>query len=224
MLRKALLFCGVVSSLLYVGADLLAAARYPGYHSFTSQAISELTALGAPTKRMVEPLLIGYDILVIAFGVGVWASGRKRILHLVGGLLVAIGVVGLTAMPFTPMHVRGTGTLTTDAPHIAATAVIVLCILLAIGFGASLFGRGFRLYSYATLLTLLVFGTWTSLEAARLAAGQPTPWLGAAERVHIGAYLAWVMVLAVILWRTNTRRAEASPRGSAPVTAVPTWG
>jgi hypothetical protein len=143
-------------------------------------------------------------------------------LHLVGGLLVAIGAVGLAAMPFTPMRLRGTGSLATDAPHIAATAVIVLCILLAIGFGASLFGRGFRLYSYATLLTLLVFGTWTSLEAARLAAGQPTPWLGAAERVHIGAYLAWVMVLAVILWRTNTRRAEASPRGSAPVTAA--WG
>ena len=37
MLRKALLVCGVVSSLLYVGADLLAAAVYPDYHSFTSR-------------------------------------------------------------------------------------------------------------------------------------------------------------------------------------------
>jgi hypothetical protein len=224
VLRKALLVCGVVSSLLYVGADLLAAARYPDYHSFTSRAISELTAVGAPTRRMVEPLLIGYDILIIGFGVGVWASGQNRMLRLVGGLLVAIGVVGLGAMPFTPMHLRGTGSLATDAPHIAATAVIVLCILLAIGFGASLFGRGFRLYSYATLLTLLAFGTWTSLQAARLAAGQPTPWLGAAERVHIGAYLAWVVVLAVTLYRIDTRGAGASPKGSAPVAAVPTLG
>jgi hypothetical protein len=211
----------MVSSLLYVGADLLAAARYPGYHSFTSQAISELTAVGAPTKRMVEPLLIGYDILIIAFGVGVWASGRKRMLRLVGGLLIAIGTVGLAAMPFTPMHLRGTGSLATDAPHILATAVIVLAILLAIGVGASLFGRGFRLYSYATLLTLLAFGTWTSLQAARLAAGQPTPWLGAAERVHIGAYLAWVVVLAVTLYRSDTRGAEALPKGGALVDAVP---
>jgi hypothetical membrane protein len=224
MLRKALLVCGVVSSLLYVGADLLAAARYPGYHSFTSQAISELTAVGAPTKRMVEPLLIGYDILIIAFGIGVWASGRRRTLHLVGGLLVAIGVVGLAAMPFSPMQLRGTGSLATDAPHIAATAVIVLCILLAIGFGSSLFGRWFRLYSHATLLTLLAFGIWTSLQAARLAAAEPTPWLGAAERVHIGAYLAWVVVLTVTLYRINTRGAEASPEGRAPVAGVPALG
>ena len=222
MLRKALLVCGVISSLLYVGADLLAASRYPDYHSFTSQAVSELTALGAPTKRMVEPLLIGYDILIIAFGLGVWASGRRRTLHLVGALLVAIGVVGLAAMPFTTMRLRGTGSLATDAPHIAATAVIVLCILLAVWFGAPLSGRGFRTYSYATLLTLLAFGTWTGQEAARLAAGQPTPWLGVAERVHIGAYLAWVVVLAVILWRTSTRRAEVWPKGGTPITVVPT--
>lgn len=204
MLRKALLVCGVLSSLLYVGADLLAAVRYPGYHSFTSQAISELTALGAPTKGLVEPLFIAYDILIIAFGVGVWISaGRKRALRLVGGLLIGIGAAGLVAMPFTPMSLRGTGSLSTDAPHIAVTGVIVLFILSAIGFGASLFGPRFRLYSYATLLTLLVFGAWTGFEAARLAAQQPTPWIGVAERIHIGAYLLWVVVLANTLLRSN---------------------
>ena len=205
MLRRVLLACGVASSLLYVGADLLAAARYPDYHSFTSQAISELTAVGAPSKGLVEPMLIAYDLLIIAFGIGVRASGRER-MRVVGGLLVAIGVLGLALMPFTPMRMRGTGSLETDAPHIAATAAIVLCILLTVGLGASSLGRRFRLYSYATLLTLLVFGTWTSLEAGRLAAGQPTPWLGAAERVHIGAYLAWVVVLAVTLWRAPARQ------------------
>ena len=204
MLRKALLVCGVLSSLLYVGADLLAAVRYPDYHGFTSQAISELTAVGAPTKGLVEPLFIAYDILIIAFGVGVWASaGRKRALHLVGGLLVGIGAAGLVAMPFTPMNLRGTGNLSTDAPHIAVTGVIVLFILSAIGFGASLVGRRFRLYSYATLATLLIFGAWSGFEAARLAAQQPTPWLGVVERIHVGAYLLWVLVLAVALLRSG---------------------
>lgn len=204
MLRKALLVCGVLSSLLYVGADLLAAVRYPGYHNFTSQAISELTAVGAPTKGLVEPLFIVYDILIIAFGVGVWRSaGRKRALRVVGGLLVGIGVVGLVAMPFTPMNLRGTGNLSSDAPHIVVTGVTVLFILSAVGFGATLFGRRFRLYSLATLVTLLVFGAWTGFEAARLAAQQPTPWLGVLERIHIGAYLLWVAVLAFILWRSR---------------------
>lgn len=204
MLRKALLLCGLISSVLYVGADLVAAVRYPGYHSFTSQAISELAAVGAPTKGLVDPLFITYDILIIAFGLGVWtAAGRTRALRLVGGLLVGIGAVGLVAMPFSPMKLRGTGNLSTDAPHIAVTGVIVLLILSAIGFGASLFGRRFRLYSYATLLVLLLFGAWTGFESARLAELQPTPWLGVAERIQIGAYLLWVVVLAVILWRAG---------------------
>lgn len=218
MLRKALLVCGVLSSLLYVGADLLAAARFPGYHDFTSQAISELTAVGAPTRGSVEPLLIAYDFLIIAFGVGVWRSaGRKRAMRLVGGLLAGIGVLGLVAIPFTPMHLRGTGSLSSDAPHIAVTGVIVLFILSAVGVGAFLFGRGFRLYSLATLATLLVFGTWTSFEAARLVADQPTPWLGVSERIHIGAYLLWVLVLAVMLLRSRVpAQPPGDPIGSGP--------
>ena len=218
MLRKALLVCGVLSSLLYVGADLLAAARFPGYHDFTSQAISELTAVGAPTRGSVEPLLIAYDFLIIAFGVGVWRSaGRKRAIRLVGGLLAGIGVLGLVAIPFTPMHLRGTGSLSSDAPHIAVTGVIVLFILSAVGVGAFLFGRGFRLYSLATLATLLVFGTWTSFEAARLVADQPTPWLGVSERIHIGAYLLWVLVLAVMLLRSRVpAQPPGDPIGSGP--------
>jgi hypothetical protein len=204
MLGKTLLACGVLSSLLYVAADLLAAVRFPGYHSFISQAVSELTAVGAPTKGSVEPIFIAYDILLIAFGIGVWMSaGGKRAMRTVGGLLAGIGVVGLVAMPFTPMHLRGTGNLSTDAPHIVVTGVTVLFILAAVGFGASLFGRRFRLYSIATLLTLLVFGAWTGIEAGRLAAGRPTPWLGAGERIHIGAYLLWVVVLAFAIRRST---------------------
>ena len=204
MLGKTLLACGVLSSLLYVAADLLAAVRFPGYHSFISQAVSELTAVGAPTKGLVEPLFIAYDLLIIAFGIGVWMSaGGRRAVRIVGGLLTGIGVVGLVAMPFTPMHLRGTGNLSTDAPHIVVTGVTVLFILAAVGFGASLFGRRFRLYSIATLLTLLVFGAWTGIEAGRLAAGRPTPWLGAGERIHIGAYLLWVVVLAFAIRRST---------------------
>jgi hypothetical protein len=97
------------------------------------------------------------------------------------------------------MRMRGTGSLATDAPHLILTAVIVVCILLAVGLGASLLGQRFRIYSYATLATLLGFGAWTGVEGAKLAAGEPTPWLGVVERVHIGAYLLWVAVLAVAL-------------------------
>ena len=40
MTRKTLLWCGVLSSVLYVAIDLVGGLSYPGYH-FSSQAISE---------------------------------------------------------------------------------------------------------------------------------------------------------------------------------------
>jgi len=197
VLRKLLLACGVLSSLLYLAVDGLAALRYPDYHSYASQAISELGAVGAPTKPLVDPLFVTYSILIIAFGAGVWASAdRKRALHLIAGLLIGIGAVGLVT---PPMNLRGTGHISGDLPHIALTGVTVLFILLAIGFGTALYGSRWRLYSFATLLTLIVSGAWSGVEASRLAAHQPTPWLGVAERINIGAYLLWVAVLAVML-------------------------
>ena len=202
--RKALLVCGILSSLLYVGIDVLTAMRYGDYHSFTSRAISELYAIGAPTKQLVDPLFIMYSVLLMAFGVGVWRSpSRKRALDLVGGLLIGIAAVGLVTALFFPMQLRGTGDVSGDAPHIILTGVSVLFILLAIGFGASLYGRRFRLYSFVTLLTVLGFGAWAGFEGGRLAAQQPTLWLGVTERICIGAYLLWVLVLAVTLLRAS---------------------
>ena len=213
MLRNTLLVCGVLSSLLYIGADVLAAMLHGDYHSFTSQAISELTAVGAPTEPLVHPLFIIYDVLLMAFGMAVWRSlGRKRAFHLVGGLLIGIAAVGLV---WPPMQLRGTGDVSGDAPHIAVAGVIVVFILLAIGFGASLFGRRFRAYSLATILILLLSGALTGIAGSRLAAGQPTPWLGITERINVGAYLVWVLVLAITLLRSKNPAIRANSLGVA---------
>lgn len=57
---------------------MLAAFLYGDYHSFTSRAISELGALGAPTKPLVDPLFLMYSVLLILFGVGVWAAAHRQ--------------------------------------------------------------------------------------------------------------------------------------------------
>jgi hypothetical protein len=75
-------------------------------YSSTHQTVSELFAIGAPSRPFVVPLFLTYDVLVIAFGLGVWGSaGRNRALRVVGGLEVAYGAVGLVG-PFTPIHLR----------------------------------------------------------------------------------------------------------------------
>jgi hypothetical protein len=101
------------------------------------------------------------------------------------------------------MHLRGVEGTLTDAMHAMLTGVGVFFILLAIGFGATAFGKQFRLYSIATILMLVVGGVLTGLDAPRLAANLPTPWMGVWERINIFGYMLWVVVLAITLLRSR---------------------
>jgi hypothetical protein len=198
MARKVLLVCGILSSMLYVAMNVIAAMLFEGYSS-TSQTVSELSAIGAPTRSLWILLGIPYTLLATAFGWGVRLSAsRNRPLRVVGGLMVAHGVIGL----FWPsMRLRGAGFTLTDTMHIVFAMVTVLLMLLAIGFGAAAFGKRFRIYSIATIALLVVFGALTGLESPRIAANLPTPWVGVWERINIGVFLLWVVALAIALLR-----------------------
>ena len=74
-------------------------------------------------------------------------------------------------------------------------------MLLAMAFGAAAFGSRFRLYSIASLVILMVFGALTFLDAPGIAANLPTPWIGVWERINVGVFLLWVVVLATALLR-----------------------
>src|SRR5687767_4871707 len=200
MLRRLLLACGVFASVLYVGIDVLAAILYAEYQSFTSGMISELMASGAPTERLVDPLFLLYGVLMMAFWVGVWLSGREKRLRITAGLLFAYAALGLLGPTVFEMNVRGSGgDPTADVLHIAFTMVLVLFIFASVGFGASIRGRRFRYYSFATVLVLVVFGALSALAAGEIGSAEPTPWLGAMERINIGAFLLWVVVLTISL-------------------------
>ena len=207
--REALLVCGVLSSLVYVANNVVCAVVWKDYSSF-SQTISELSAIGAPSRSTWIPLGILYAALLVAFGIGVWQSAQRRPrLRVTAAMLIAIG-----ANPYwPPIHLRGQVATLTDAMHAATAAAISLLILIAIGFGAIAFGRGFRVYSIATIVVLLVSGSLTFMYAPKLAANLPTPGMGLIERVDLAAYLAWVAVLAVALLRST--RPSAS-RGGSP--------
>jgi hypothetical protein len=213
MIRKILLVCGILSSLLYVAMLVVVEMRWEGYSS-ASQTVSELSAIGAPTRALwVLPAAL-YTVLVTAFGWGVWKSaGRIRVLRVVGASIAAYGALGLI-WPFAPMHLRETlaagGGTFSDTMHIILASVTVVLMLLAIAFGAAAFGRRFRLYSIVSLLILAACGTLTFLDAPGIVANLPTPWIGVWERINIGVFLLWVIVLAAMLLRV--RNTTASPR------------
>lgn len=213
MRRKLLLVCGILASLLYVATDMLAAIRWEGY-SYTAQTISETFAIGAPTRPLVLLRGLGYSVLVIAFGLGVWGSASgKRPLRVAGGLLVGIAVVDLVAPFVAPMHLRGAERTLTDTMHIVLASVDVLFILLIIGFGASAFGKRFRLYSIGTILVVVVFGTLAGLDGPRIAANLPTPWVGVTERISVFSYMLWLVVLSIGLLRVQRELLQAGLGG-----------
>ena len=191
-----LLMCGILCSLLYAAMIAFVPMLHEDY-SAASQSVSELSAIGAPTRPLWVLLGLVYSVLAAAFGCGVWASaGRNRSLRVVGGALMVHGVLG----PFwPPMHPRGAEPTLTDTVHIAFAMVTVLLMMLAIGFGAVAFGKRFRLYSIATMVVLLGCGALAGVDGPRIAANLPTPWVGVWERINIGAFLLWLIVLATAL-------------------------
>ena len=213
MLRKTLLICGMFSSLLYVAMTVFIAMQWQGYSS-AAQAISELSAIDAPTRSLWVIPGAFYTVLIVAFGWGVWMSaGRSRALRKVGGLILSYGSLGLL-WPFAPMHLRevlaaGGGTLS-DTLHLVLSGVTVVLMLLAIGFGAGAFGKRFRLYSIASLVILFVFGALTFWDAPGVSANLPTPWIGVWERINLGVFLIWIVVLATALLWIGDRVATAN--------------
>lgn len=206
--QKVFLTCGILAALLY--GTMMAAIRFPGYNP-VSQTVSELSAVGVPTRPLWMVLGSLYVVLVVAFGVGVWMSARdSRPLRTAGGLFVAAGIVGGLAWPFAPMHQRAVlaagGATLSDTLHIILGALTVLFMLVAIGFGAAAFGARFRVYSAATIGVLLVFGALTGIDGPRIQANLPTPWVGLWERISIYGFLLWVAVLAIALLRPGERR------------------
>jgi hypothetical protein len=196
--QKTLLFCGVLSSLWYVAINIIVPIQDPNYN-ITSQTVSELSAIDAPTRTLWVLLCIFYSLLLIAFGWGIWLSvGYNKKLRFVALVIIFDAIFGFF---WPPMHLREVvaagGATLTDTLHIAWTFIHLALVLLMIGFGAATLGKRFRIYSIITVLVFFVFGILTAQESPGIEAGKPTPNIGIWERINMGASMLWVAVFAI---------------------------
>ena len=125
--------------------------------------------------------------------------------------MFAYGALGFL-WPFAPMHQRevlaaGGGTFS-DSMHLALGAATEILYLLALGYAAGALGKQFRIYSILTFVVLFVFGVLTFLEAPGLSSNRPTPLIGVWERINIGVFLLWIVVLAGALMGRNKLQAS----------------
>lgn len=204
-LRKVLLVSGFLASLLAVCTDLLVGMLWEGY-SFTSQSISELSAIGAPTRSLAFALNIVYAALLIAFGLGVWECSRKRAMRVIAGLLLGNAVISMVVVTFFPMHLGEA----VGAIHLGLMAFNVIFLqMLTIVLGAVAFKNWFRLYSLGTILAFLVLTVFGIFIAPQLIPGPPQS--GLQERVMGYGYLLWQALLSLALLRMKTATPKNSP-------------
>jgi len=184
---------------LYAVADLLAGLYWDDY-SFRDQTISELGAIGAPSRPLFAAILIPVYLLMIGFGAGVWrtAFGRLKI-KVIGALLIALGVLALAVGQFVPMQARGTEQGLTGLLHLVEGMVAMFILLIAMSIAAFSFGWRFRYYTITTIVLVFAFGAWSGMDAPLLNSGLITPWLGVKERLFWYTYQLWFIVLALKL-------------------------
>lgn len=199
-----MLACGILAPLLYIAMNIFIPMQWEEYNA-SSQTVSELSAIDAPTRYIWMPLGVLYAVLYSAFGSGVWkvAQGVRTLQYL--GIVIFIN--GIISMFWPPMHQREVlaagGATLTDTLHIIFSIATVFLFICSIVLGALAFGRMFRIYSIITLISLLVFGILTMLDVPQMEADMPTPLMGVWERINIGVYMIWVIVLAIKLLRSH---------------------
>lgn len=201
-MRKVLLTCGILSSLWYVAINIFVPMMYDGY-SMSSLTVSELSAIGTPTRIVWVLLSLLYPLLFAAFGWGVLQStGGSRALRIVGSLIILYCIMNFY---WPPMHQRevigaGGGTLT-DTLHIIWAMITLIFMMMLMGFGAVALEKGFRIFTVATFIVFIVFGVLIGVESPGIQANLPTPRIGIWERINIGAFMFWVIVFAIVLLR-----------------------
>lgn len=199
-MQKGLLVCGILSSAWYIIINFYVPRQDEAY-SVASLTVSELSAIGAPTRILWILLVLAYPLLFSAFGWGVLMMAEgKRTLRTVGGLILAYSIFNLF---WPPMHMRGNEPTLTDTLHIVWAIITNIFMWSFMILGAIALDKRFRIYTIVSIILHLVFGYLTFLEAPNIAKNDPTPMIGIWERVNILIFMLWVIVFAGVLLKKS---------------------
>src|SRR5215207_2013636 len=199
---KGMLICGFAAAAVYVVGDLVLGFVYRSsrLYSFKDQWISELTARGSPVRPGMVTVVTIHDLLLIAFGIGVWRAGadaQNRTLRWAGVALIARHAFGLVIHPVFPMTSRWLEPTSPDSMHAATSAVWGIGISAAIVLAAVAIRGWFRWFSIASLAVILGFTALSSVAIQGIEEND-TAWAGALERVSAYGVMVWLVVLAWI--------------------------
>lgn len=202
-----LLSTGMAAAVVYTLHVLLGGWWWKGYRHL-HQPISDLTATGAPNRAGLLALTTIYGLLALTFALVflILESKKHHRMVVIGAVFfVALHLLSLSYGLF-PQDLPGQPATFAGTMHLAVTALIVPCTLLAplfIGWG--LLGepewKKFGYLSLVTSLLLLLFGGTTAYLFAR-----ELPYFGLAERLNIGTLQLWTCCFSFKLVKNSLPR------------------
>ncbi len=215
MKNKVLMLCGILAPVVYVITVILGGFLRPGY-SHVSQAVSDLIATGAPNKSLLDPLFALYNLLTIAFGLGLFQhvrsdhQNRGKVVGTLGALcLVAEGIFGLITLFFPEdlggmsTTISGTGTMHIVFAGLSSLTTMLTILLMSFWFRNSPRLRGYGLYSFISVIAVFLSG---GLAAVSVANNSPVG--GLVERITIGGFLQWLFVIALMMYPSEVTSAS----------------
>lgn len=196
---------GIISALLYTSAVLIGGFLRSDY-SHVSNAISELIMTNAPNKMLLDLIFTFYNSSLAIFGFSTFfylESPRTKLLKSAAIMLGVIGVLGLL-MFFFSQDPRGATVTVGGIIHIILAGIMSLLTILTIFFAGFSFGgepklQGLKIYSVFSGLFIIVSGGLTAVVTAN-----GSTYMGVYERLTIGTFILWVLVLSVKLFALNT--------------------
>lgn len=214
------LLAGPIATGVYIDAVVIGGWLTPGY-SHIAESISGLM-IGDPTATtIVTSLFVIYNGLLAVFGIGL-AGGladRGARYPLLAPVLILVTAAAGFGMLFFSTDPIGAPVSFAGATHIVLAGLASVATMLAmLSVALSLTARGSRataIYSLASMQTVFASGA-----VAAVAASWGSPLMGLAERVTIGAFLQWVLVLGLVFMRAQARegtirRTQQGPRSWA---------
>jgi hypothetical protein len=199
-MKKILIHCGTSAAIVYVGTVILGGLIRPGY-SHLSDAISELVADGAPNRSLLSSLFLIYNLLLSAFGIGLFLKSkdqsRGRQSGYIGSFfLILVGLAGVSMELAFPQDPGGNPTTFAGTMHLVMAGIASLGTMVAIVFLALWFRnftdlKGYVAFSWISVVIIFISG---GLTAAALANHHPL--FGLIERDTIGTFILWLFVLS----------------------------
>jgi len=173
---------------------------YKGYNPF-SQAISDLTAVNSPSRKIASAFSFLYGLFTVLFSICFFFYFKGDINNIItlGSLLFCImTLVSFLGYSFFPLSQTGFAGTFKDKMHLVVTALVVVFTIVSL----ILFSIGFLKTSNYKYLGIISICTFAALLIGVILINKlPKEYFGIAERVNVYSIIIFTGILSLWMFK-----------------------